>query len=86
MSIVDFESIDPRGIHRQQSYGDRDPESCFEMLSLLVRNGWQLIRVDYFASGTGIGMKLPIEAFTGEPMRAPIRLLEEEWKELIVNS
>ncbi|WP_338873082.1 hypothetical protein WBJ53_29620 [Spirosoma sp. SC4-14] len=80
MAIVDFTAVNPNGICRDQSYIDQDIESCFEILSLLVRHGWQLISARVFMDHTETGLTLPVEAFDGLPIREPIRLLLREWE------
>ena len=84
MVIVDFEGFNSSGEYRQQSYGDLDIESCCEILSQLVKRGWRLTAVNYFKPEGGKGMSLPVESFTGEPMRDEIRQLQREWESLIV--
>ncbi|NEU67825.1 hypothetical protein [Spirosoma agri] len=84
MVIVDFEGFTSSGEYRQQSYGDLDIESCCEILSQLVKRGWRLTAVNCFRTDGRKGTALPIEAFTGEPMRNSIRQLQREWESLIV--
>ncbi|GAB4043446.1 hypothetical protein [Spirosoma jeollabukense] len=85
MVIVYFSGYDSLCDYHECTYGGKTIDSCFEMLSVLVRAGWKLVNVK-LSDSPGCGTWLPIEAFDGKPLQRPLRLLQREWEEILFTS
>lgn len=82
MVLVFFLSRDPKGDYQGGSFGDQDIESCLDMLSVLVRQGWQHLSIQ-LVENPGSAIWLPVEAFDGASMKEPLKWLQQEWVELL---
>ncbi|CAN5447077.1 hypothetical protein BH09BAC4_BH09BAC4_01550 [soil metagenome] len=85
MVLVFFLSRGPNGNYQKGSFGDQELASCLDMLSALVRQGWQLLQVQLVES-PGSAIWLPVEAFDGAPLEEHMNWLKQEWEELLYQS
>ncbi|GAB4044957.1 hypothetical protein [Spirosoma jeollabukense] len=85
MVLVFFFSRSPNGHYQKGSFGDQDLASSLDMLSALVRQGWQLLRVQLVDSPDS-AIWLPVEAFDGAPIQESMNWLQQQWEELLYQS
>ncbi len=69
----------------EYSFYSLTPNTGFELLTYLVEEGWQLLRVRYgcMENGQLTWVYLPVEAFDGQPIQGPLTSLQEEWEDLL---
>lgn len=70
---------------KDYSYYAWSLESCCELLSHLVRKGWQLQRVHYGEMNEDYmtWIELPVDAFDGDSMEEPLLVLQQEWEQVL---
>ena len=82
MVLLYFSGRSPTGDYHECSLGAKDTESCLDRLSVLVEEGWQLLSVK-LSEYPGSATWLPVEAFDGQPIKRPLRLLQRQWEEIL---
>ena len=80
-NVIILTAIDPQGRTREFFYQPHRIELGFDVVSQLAAQGTTLIDVQLVDQG--IYMPLPIEAFDGTPLAAPIEELERDWTRLL---
>lgn len=78
MVFIVFSCTNLYGEYVTCNYGDTDIESCFDTLNVLVASGWQLHDV-CLSEAAGKQIKLPVEAFDGEPTGKHLVKLQRTW-------
>ena len=70
MFVVSFTAINRQSRYGEYSYYSSTSEQCFETLSGVVSQGWQLLTVHYGEMNDGYltWVELPVEAFDGESL------------------
>jgi hypothetical protein len=66
---------------RHLGYPIPDHESAFELLTLLVADGW-IVQEAFVVDGPD-RLKVPVEAFDGQPIQIHIHSLQRQWQRLL---
>ena len=82
MILLYFSCRSPTGDYHECSLGAKDIESCLDMLSVLVEEGWQLLSVK-LSEYPGSATWLPVEAFDGQSMHRPLQSLQRQWEAIL---
>jgi hypothetical protein len=82
MVLLLFSCLDPQGYYHECTFGGFGLEVGFEMLTALVRDGWQLESVKLLGNASP-PVSLPTSVFDGQPFLEPITKLEKEWKAIL---
>jgi hypothetical protein len=86
MALVSFTAINRQFRSGEYSFYSSSSEQCFEALSGLVSQGWQLLTVHYGEMNDEYltcWVELPVEAFDGEPLQEPLMTLQREWEQVL---
>jgi hypothetical protein len=70
------------GIRQSFVVGDKNIDSCLELLTSIVKGGCQLVSVHLVCDADN-PVSLPLEAFDGKPMRIPLQSLQQQLKEIL---
>ncbi|SFE90067.1 hypothetical protein SAMN05216167_12196 [Spirosoma endophyticum] len=82
MVLLNFSCYNLHGEYQECSFGGDDVEACFDVLSELVAYGLRLISVR-LSEYPHSPLSLPVDAFDGEPMHRPLKLLQSEWEAIL---
>lgn len=82
MEYLFFSAINPDGEYVDLSFWGKTLDQCLDVLTNLVRKGWQLIsaKVGYGERGT---IDLPLEAIDGASLNESLQQLELELKGIL---
>ncbi len=82
--LLTFRSIDQNANFRECSWWLTTPEAAFDALSTIVAKGNQILSAELIDEGQLT--VLSVDAFDGDIFSAPIKELENEWKQILSTS